>query len=219
MSRLAASHATVLDAFAALGHAVGHAARLRVLTLLAQAPKTVTMLAEATGESIANTSAHLAVLSSAGLVHRTRAGRHVRYSLADEAVATLVTSLRAVAEVVASPHARTHMQRFEGADVASLDPAGLHARLGRGLHLVDVRPEDEFAAGHLPGACSLPLPTLKARRARDLAPGPVLVYCRGRYCVSAVEGVRLLAEAGRDVQRLPFGVTEWKAAGFEVESC
>lgn len=219
MKRVASSHARVLDTFASIGHALGHPARLRLLTLLAQAPKTVTTLAEASGENIANASAHLSVLGGAGLVRRHRDGRHVRYSLADDAVARLVGSLRSVAETVAPADARTDLRVFDGPDVAPLTPRTLHVHLASGAQLLDVRPEDEFAAGHLPGARSLPLRRLKAQRGTVVGVHPVLVYCRGRYCTSAVEGVRLLSQAGREARRLPFGVTEWKADGYELETC
>jgi DNA-binding transcriptional ArsR family regulator len=217
MSRAASSHRQVLATFAGIGQAVGHPARLRILSLLAQAPKTVTTLAEAIGESIANASAHLGVLSDAGLVRRWREGRHIRYSLADDSIGGLVTSLRSVAEAVAPARARRHLHLFDGPDVAALTPRTLPERLASGVELLDVRPEDEFAAGHLPGARSAPLSHLRARGASVAGAGPLLLYCRGRYCLGAVEGVQLLARAGRDVRRLPFGVTEWKAEGHILE--
>lgn len=207
----------MLTTFAAVAHGVGHPARLRLLSLLAQAPKTVSTLAESCGESIANTSAHLAVLTGCGLLQREREGRHVRYSLtSDDEVAGLVAALRAVGEAVAARTARPHFAAFDGPDVAAITPDALPAHLEAGITLVDVRPEDEYAAGHLPGARSLPLQQLKRMRGA-LVTTPTLVYCRGRYCLGAVEGVRLLARRQAEVHRLPFGVAEWKAAGYALE--
>lgn len=218
MSRAASSHAQVLDTFAGIGHAMAHPARLRMLSLLAQAPKTVTALADGSGESVANASAHLAVLSDAGLVAGRREGRHVRYALADETVADLVSALRGVAETVAPPAVRKHLSYFDGPDVAPLTPTALRERLRAGVALIDVRPADEFAAGHLPGARSAPVGLLRERVPDIAGAGPLLVYCRGRYCLSALEGVRLLSRADREVMRLPFGVTEWRASGFPLET-
>ena len=213
----AESHAQVLATFARIGHAIGHPARLRLLSLLGQAPKTVNVLAESCGESVANTSAHLAVLADAGLVLRVREGRHIRYTLADEQVSRLVTTVRAVGERVAPAGTRSHFDAFDGDDVVPLTPHGLRARLREGVALIDVRPEDEYAAGHLPGALSLPLARLRGDAQVPAGDGPLLVYCRGRYCLSALEGVRLLARGRREVRRLPFGVSEWKAAGYALE--
>ena len=212
-----AAHVEVLSAFARIAQAVGHPARLRILSLLAQAPKTVSPLAEACGESVANTSAHLAVLTDAGVLRRERDGRHIRYSLAHEQVSSLVSALRLVGEPVAPATARRHFAAFEGADVAALTPHDLSERRRAGMVLVDVRPEDEFAAGHLPGARSIPLPRIREAGVPRAASTPLLVYCRGRYCLGAVEAVSLLSRTHQDVRRLQFGVPEWKAAGYALE--
>jgi rhodanese-related sulfurtransferase/DNA-binding transcriptional ArsR family regulator len=216
MSTPSRAHAEVLAACARIGHAVGHPARLRLLSLLEQAPRTVSVLAETCGESVANTSAHLAVLAGAGLVGRARDGRHMRYALADDAVSALVASMRTVGERVAPAPAREGFAAFHGDDVAPITPAQLRSQVRAGVDLLDVRPEDEFAAGHLPGARSLPLSRLRSDPEALAGDAPVLVYCRGRYCPSAVEGVRRLARAGRHVRRLPFGVAEWKAHGYAL---
>lgn len=207
----------MLSAFARIAQAVGHPARLRILSLLAQAPKTVSTLAQACGESVANTSAHLAVLTDAGVLRRERDGRHIRYSLANDQVSSLVSALRMVGETVAPAAARRHFAAFDGPDVATLTPCDLRERRRGGMALVDVRPEDEFAEGHLPGARSLPLARLRDGRTPLTTSTPLLVYCRGRYCLGAVEGVSLLSRTHKDVRRLPFGVPEWKAAGYALE--
>lgn len=210
------SHGEVLRTFARVGQALGHPARLRLLTLLTQAPKTVSTLSEACGESVANTSAHLAVLSAAGLVVRQRDGRHIRYAVAHAAVPGAVTALRHLGEAVAPDEAREHFERFAGDDVADLTPRALRGAMRDGIALVDVRPPDEYAAGHLPGARSLPVARL-ADHGVPAGPEPLLVYCRGKYCTTAIEGVRLLTRTGRAVKRLPFGVAEWTSAGYALE--
>jgi rhodanese-related sulfurtransferase/DNA-binding transcriptional ArsR family regulator len=210
------AHADVLATFAGVAHAVAHPARLRLLSLLTQAPKTVTTLAEACHESVANTSAHLAVLTDVGLLRRQREGRHIRYALAGHEVSHLLAALRAVGEAMAPRTARRAFAAFDGPDVAPLTPHEVQAEMRRGTALVDVRPADEYAAGHLPGAQSLPLQQL-GRASRSLGDTPVLVYCRGRYCLGAVEGVRRLARRRTGVRRLPFGVAEWTAAGYALE--
>lgn len=212
-----AAHVEVLNTFARVAQAVGHPARLRILSLLAQVPKTVSSLAEACGESMANTSAHLAVLTDAGVLRRERDGRHIRYSLANDQVTSLVSALRMVGETVAPAAARRHFAAFDGPDVAALTPHDLRERRRAGLVLLDVRPEDEFAAGHLPGARSLPLARIREAGLPRAAFTPLLVYCRGRYCLGAVEAVSLLSRTHEDVRRLPFGVPEWKAAGYALE--
>ena len=209
------AHAEVLKTFARVGQAMGHPARLRLLTLLTQAPKTVSALSEACGESIANTSAHLAVLSAAGLVTGERDGRHIRYTVTHAAVPSAVAALREVGEAVASDDARGYFGRFAGDDVADLSPRDLRGAMREGVALVDVRPPDEYAAGHLPGARSLPVARLRQEAVAD-GVEPLLVYCRGKYCTTAIEGVRLLARGGREVKRLPFGVAEWTAAGYAL---
>lgn len=216
MSRqLPAAQTEVLRTFARVGQALGHPARLRLLSLLTQAPKTVSTLSHACGESVANTSAHLAVLSEAGLVVREREGRHIRYAIAHPAVPDAVAALRQLGESVAPDDARAHFAQFDGDDLADLTPRGLRSALGNGIALVDVRPPDEYEAGHLPGATSLPVARLRDAPLPD-GTNPLLVYCRGKYCTTAIEGVRLLARSGREVKRLPFGVAEWTSAGYAL---
>lgn len=216
--RAAAAQTGALDVFAQTGHALSHPARLRLLALLGQAPKTVSALAHTCHESVANTSAHLAVLAAAGMVTRTREGRHVRYALADAQVSRLVAALRETAETVAPAPAQARLATFHGGDVAPVEPGTLRDRLRAGVALIDVRPPDEFAAGHLPGARSIPFATLRRERASRTDETPALVYCRGRYCMDAVESVRWLSRSGRRVQRLPFGVAEWTAQGYPLEA-
>lgn len=216
MSRqLPNAHAEVLRTFARIGQALGHPARLRLLTLLTQAPRTVSVLSEACGESVANTSAHLAVLSAAGLIVGERDGRHIRYAIAHAAVPGAVAALREVGEAVAPDESRVHFQHFSGDDLADLSPRELRGAMRDGVTLVDVRPPDEYAAGHLPGARSLPVARLRQEPV-PTGSEPLLVYCRGKYCTTAIEGVRLLACGGRQVKRLPFGVAEWRAAGYAL---
>jgi rhodanese-related sulfurtransferase/DNA-binding transcriptional ArsR family regulator len=201
---------------ALIGHALASASRLRLLTLLAQGTKTVVELAAELGESLANTSAHLKVLRGACLVDREKKGRFVHYGLASPAIERLLVMLENVAEE-RLPELREVIRQFndDPVELIELPPDELLAgvRAGR-LSLVDVRPEREFAFGHLPGAKSLPLGTL--RRKVPKLQGSVVVYCRGPYCVGAKEAVTLLRKAGVRATRLPLGVMEWRARGLPV---
>jgi rhodanese-related sulfurtransferase/DNA-binding MarR family transcriptional regulator len=216
--RLSAAGAQVLTALAAVAHALAHPTRLKILNLLAQSEKTVTALTGLTGGSIAATSAHLRVLAAASLVNRRRRGREIHYSLASESVVRLTIALRQVGEVVSSDLIDARRAVFDTSDVRHVSPRQLaeDVRHGR-VTLVDFRPPDEFAAGRLPGARSIPVDRIKQRVRSLPARTPVVGYCRGPYCVSAVTAVSLLRQHGVHATRLPFGVAEWKAAGYRLE--
>lgn len=203
---------------ALIGHAVGSPPRLRLLTLLAQGTKTVEELAAELGESLANTSAHLKVLRGACLVERQKDGRFARYTLASPSVEHFLLVLRELAEE-RLPELREVIRQFNEDRGALIDlpPDELLAgvRAGR-LTLVDVRPASEFTAGHLPGATCMPLESLRKRTPK--LRGPIIVYCRGPYCVGAQEAVTLLRRAGVDAKRILVGVSEWRTAGHPVAS-
>ncbi len=205
--------------FAVVGKAVGHASRLELLEHLAQGERTVETLAARTGLSVTSTSQHLQLLRRAGLVAPRRAGRFVHYRLADDAAVDLLTSLRRVAEKRSAEVEQVVRSYFHDRD--SLEPVSrtdLLERLRAGaITLIDVRPADEFALGHLPGALHIPLADLE-RRVSELDPGrPVVAYCRGPYCVLAYEAVALLRHRGFDARRLEAGLPEWRAAGLPIE--
>lgn len=200
---------------AELGKALSSPARLEILELLAQAPRTVEVLAGEIDQSVANTSHHLQALRRAQLVATQRHGSHVLYSLAGADVAELLVHLQAVAA--------RHLAGLEKLTRAFFDdPAGLEAvdretlleRLSTGeVVLLDVRPEHEFAEGHLPGARSVPLPLLESRLGELPRDRTIVAYCRGPFCTLSAEAVRRLRELGFDARRSDVSVHSLDAAG------
>lgn len=210
---------TLFVQFAAVAKAAAHPHRLELLEQLAQGERSVEVLADRTRVSVANASQHLQHLRRAGLVAARRDGRFVFYRLADDAVLALLTSLRRIAERQSAEVERVVRSYFNDRD--SLEPVSrpeLMDRLKAGIVTVlDVRPEDEFALGHLPGAINLPLSALEMRLA-DLDPDrEIVAYCRGPYCVLSYEAVAMLRARGFNVRRLEDGLPEWRAAGLPVE--
>jgi ArsR family transcriptional regulator len=204
--------------FAAVARAVGHEHRLELLEHLGQGERSVESLADRLGLSVANASQHLQHLRRAGLVASRRDGKYVLYRVADDAVVDLLSGLRRVAERTVAEVDRLLSGYFRD----SLEPVGrtdLLDRMRDGLVTVlDVRPEDEFALGHLPGAVNIPLADLE-RRLADLPPDQELIaYCRGPYCVLSFEAVAKLRRRGYRARRLEDGYPEWKAAGLPVEA-
>jgi rhodanese-related sulfurtransferase len=195
-----------------MGKAFASPRRLELLDLLAQAPRTVDELARASGQSTANTSQHLQALHAAGMVTRTREGTSVRYAIAgDEAVALWLalrdTSAARLAEVERA--ARDYL----GDEVDAIGRDELRERLGRGdVVLVDVRPHEEFEAGHIEGARSIPIDELERRLAELPADREVVAYCRGPFCAYAHDAVRRLRADGRQARRLEEGWPEWRLA-------
>jgi ArsR family transcriptional regulator len=204
--------------FAEVAKALGHGHRLEILELLAQGERSVEALAERAGLSIANASQHLRLMRQAGLLASRRDGKHVLYHLSDPGVLDLVAALHRVAQRNLAEVREVVGGYFHERD--ALEPVSrkeLVRRLKDGLVTVlDVRPEDEFAAGHLPQAINIPLREL-ARQLRALSKSrEVVAYCRGPYCVLAFEAVALLRKHGFKVRRLEDGYPEWKAAGLPV---
>ena len=208
----------LFEEFAALARALGHAHRLEILEHVAQGERGVEALAERAGLSIANTSQHLQHLRRAGLVASRREGKFILYRLADEAALALLSALRNVAERNLAEVGRIVQGYFSDRDgMEPVSHAELLERSRAGLVTVlDVRPADEFAQGHLPGAVNIPLSELEARLA-DLDPDKeVVAYCRSTYCVLSFEAVAALRGFGFDARRLEDGLPEWKAAGLPV---
>jgi rhodanese-related sulfurtransferase len=201
----------LFEAIALMGKAFASPVRLELLDLLAQAPRSVEELARASGQSTANASQHLQALHAAGLAEREREGNRVRYSVALEPLrlwlALRDVSAARLAEVQRAAH------DYLGEEVEAIDRDELRERLARGdVVLVDVRPVEEFAAGHIDGASSIPLDELE-RRVTELPPDrEVIAYCRGPFCAYAHEAVRTLRAAGRPARRLEDGVPEWREA-------
>ena len=200
---------TLFESIAVMGKAFASPRRLELLDLLAQGPRTVDQLAKASKQSVANASQHLQALHAAGLLTRERDGTRVRYELAGDDVLRLWLALRdtsaqRLAEVERS--ARDYL----GEEVEAIDRDELLKRMRRrDVVLVDVRPADEFEAGHIKGAESVPLDELEQRLGEIPSDREVIAYCRGPFCVMAHEAVHLLRAAGRPARRLEEGWPEW----------
>jgi rhodanese-related sulfurtransferase/predicted transcriptional regulator len=203
----------VFDAIAVMGKAFASPRRLELLDLLAQGPRTVDGLAQAAGQSRANTSQHLQALHAAGIVTREREGTHVRYAFAGDDVLRLWLALRDAAATRLAEVERA-ARDYLGEDVERIGREELVDRLRRGdAVLLDVRPAAEFEAGHIDGARSIPIDELEQRIAELPEDREVVAYCRGPYCAYAHEAVRRLNEAGRAARRLEEGWPEWRLGG------
>lgn len=204
--------------FAAVAKTLGHAHRLELLEQLAQGERSVEVLAQRTSLSIANASQHLQHMRRAGLVTSRRDGKFVLYRLADDAVLELLASLRRIAERNVAEVARVVRNYFDARD--ALEPVSRKELMKRmrsgGVMVLDVRPEDEFALGHLPGAINVPLHALKKRLSEFDRSQEIVAYCRGPYCVLSYEAVAALRAKGFKARRLEDGLPEWRAAGFPV---
>ena len=206
-----AKHA-LFEAIAVMGKAFSSPRRLELLDLLAQAPRSVEELARASEQSTANTSQHLQALHAAGLLTRTREGNRVIYTFAGEDALRLWLSLRD-ASVTRLGEVERAAHDYLGEDVETIGRNELLARMTKGdVVVVDVRPEEEFAAGHIESARSIPLEELE-RRLAELPPDQeIIAYCRGPFCAYAHEAVRRLNDAGHSARRLEGGWPEWRLA-------
>jgi ArsR family transcriptional regulator len=204
--------------FAAVAKSLGHAHRLELLEQLAQGERSVEVLADRTGLSIANASQHLQHMLRSGLVANRRERKFVYYRLADDAVLDLLAALRRIAERNVAEVERVVRSYFDERD--SLEPVSREELLERSragtVTILDVRPEDEFALGHLPGALNIPLRELEARLGEMNPKQEIVAYCRGPYCVLSYEAVARLRARGFKVRRLEDGLPEWRAAGLPV---
>ncbi|MET9392127.1 metalloregulator ArsR/SmtB family transcription factor [Streptomyces sp. NPDC006624] len=219
------------DAFAASGKALASGKRLELLDLLAQGERTVDALAKAAGLNLTTASAHLQVLKQAGFVATRREGVRVHYRLAGDDVARLFALLRKVAEAH-QPTVPAARDAYLGGDVAveagreepgatstAVGREELRARIAAGdVVVLDVRPEEEYRAGHIPGALSIPVQELAARIDELPKDMEIVVYCRGEYCVLAHDAVRLLSGRGRRAVRLDDGMLEWRLAELPVDA-
>jgi rhodanese-related sulfurtransferase/DNA-binding transcriptional ArsR family regulator len=206
------------EAFARTAKAVASAKRIEVLELLAQGEHAVEALARATGMSVTNTSAHLQVLRHAQLVETRKDATKVFYRLADDEVAAFLASLRDLARARVAEVDRVVRDYFTARD--ALEPVSrseLARRAARGeVVILDVRPAGEFAAGHIPGALSVPLDQLEAALSRLPRQAQIVAYCRGPYCVLAPLAVERLRAKGYEARRLADGMPEWRLAGLPV---
>lgn len=210
----------LFEQLARIGKALGNGKRLELLDLLAQAERTVDGLAVASGQNLTTTSANLQALKHAGLVSTRRDGTRIFYRLAGQDVADLFVRARRVATAhLPDVQAARDAYLGDSHDIAAIDHQELAARIATGLvTVIDVRPEAEYAAGHLPGALNIPVEDLEDRLAEIPAGHEVIAYCRGPYCAFAHDAVRLLQRHGHRASRLTDGLTEWKLADLPVET-
>jgi len=209
--------ATLFEGFAQVGKALGSPKRLELLDLLAQGERSVELLAGRAGLGLTSASGHLQILRQAGLVSTRKEGTKVYYRLAGTDVAALWAQLRDVASahVADVDRARSAYLGDDGVDEVTRDE--LLQRLESGdVTVIDVRPREEYAAGHIPGALSLPIDELADRLGELPDDATVIAYCRGPYCVMAHEAVRALAAEGRRALRLSDGMLEWRLADLPV---
>ncbi|MBI4206397.1 MAG: metalloregulator ArsR/SmtB family transcription factor [Betaproteobacteria bacterium] len=207
------------EQFAVVGRALGSGHRLELLDVLVQGERSVEALAQASGLLVNNASQHLQHLRRAGLVTSRKAGKQVIYALADMEVITLVKALRRVAERNLAEIGQLidrYYRHRDGLEAVSRDE--LLARIrNRSVVVLDVRPAVEYAAGHLPGAISIPATDLK-RRLKELPKGrEIVACCRGPYCVYSYDAIDVLRPRGFNVRRLEGGFLEWFAAGLPIE--
>jgi len=210
----------LFDAFASVAQALGSGRRAEIVDVLAQGERSVEEIATEIDQSLANTSHHLQLLLRAGLVRSRREGTRIYYRLASDRVGDLWAAVRELAERhVAEAHVLADEYLGERDGIEQIAADQLQARLAKGSVIVlDVRPEPEYRAGHIPGALSAPLDSLGAVAAKLPKRREIVAYCRGPYCVYADDAVRLLQERGLKARRLDVGLPEWRRAGHPVET-
>jgi rhodanese-related sulfurtransferase len=210
----------IYEQIARIGQATASPNRLELLDLLSQGARTVEALAHQTGQSVATTSHHLQVLRRVRLVEAHKTGLYVTYRLADPEVSEFFLQLRNLAESrLAEVQHVTRQYLVERGALEPVDNDELVRRVREGeVTLIDVRPREEYVAGHIPGAISVPLADLPTRLGELRKRRDVVAYCRGPYCVMALDAVDLLRRKGFRAHRLEHGVPEWRALGWRVET-
>lgn len=213
-----ASKEALFAEFAVVGKVFGNPKRLELLDLLSQGPRSVDDLAAAASVGMSTCSAHLQTLREAGLIEPRREGKRIFYSLTGDDVAGLWEHLRRVAQTH-RPHTELARRAYLGPDdTDAVDSVELLRRLDNGdAVILDVRPEPEYAGGHLPGAIHIPVEELTDRIAELPRGREIVAYCRGQYCVLAHDAVRLLNARGLKARRATDGVLEWRLAGLPLE--
>jgi rhodanese-related sulfurtransferase/predicted transcriptional regulator len=212
--------AVFLEQFSRIGKALSNPSRLALLDLLCQSEKTVETLVAQSNLTLKNASAQLKVLREAGLVRARKDGKYVYYSISDEKVAAFWSNLqdfssrqladlqKITAKLISEPEALTAVDRKELLSRAAKEE----------VIVLDVRPRDEYDFAHLPHAISLPLAELKTKLKQLPKNKEIVAYCRGPYCLLAVEAVRFLKAKGYKAVRLDDGIQEWKAAGLPLQN-
>jgi rhodanese-related sulfurtransferase len=211
---------TVYEQIARIGQATASPTRLELLDLLSQGARTVEALAQQIDQSVATTSHHLQVLRRARLVEAHKAGLYVTYRLADALVGEFFLHLRSLAEFrLAEVQHVTRQYLEERGALEPVDNDELVRRVRAGeVTLIDVRPREEFVAAHIPGAISMPLAELGKRVGTLRKRSDIVAYCRGPYCVMALDAVDLLRRKGFRAHRMEHGVPEWRARGWRVDT-
>lgn len=208
----------LFEQFARVAKALGSANRLELLEAIAQGERSVDALSQATGMSVANTSHHLQILRDGGLAQSRKEGLQVFYRLSDDAITTVLGGIRGVAERHLAEVERIVRENFDRRD--SLTPVKRDqllemARSGEAM-VIDVRPANEYEAGHIPGAINIPLETLPEHLDKLPKEQEIVAYCRGPYCMLAFEAVERLRLSGYHARRLEDGFPEWKAEQREI---
>ena len=209
----------VFEQFAEVAKALGHSCRLAILEHLAQGERSVDVLAQLTGLSLANTSQHLKRLRAAGLVHSRKEGKYLICRFSDDSVIELLSALRLTGERHVAEVEKVVSSYFRKRDsMEAVSRREFLQRMEEGtVTVLDVRPENEFEMAHIPGAINVPDKQL-SNRLSELSPDQEIVaYCRGPYCVFAFEAVAMLRKKGFKAKRLEGGYPEWKAKGLPVE--
>jgi len=209
--------AALFEGFAQVGKALGSPKRLELLDLLAQGERSVELLAARAGLGLTTASNHLQLLRQAGLVLARKEGTKVYYRLAGTDVAALWAQLREVASVHLAEVDRARRAYLGEDDITEVTRDELLRRLQAGdVTVIDVRPAEEYAAGHIPGAVSIPVDELADRLAELPSNATIVAYCRGSYCVMAHEAIRILSGVGRSALRLSDGMLEWRLADLPI---
>ncbi len=221
MSSTRSAKTALFDEFARVCKALSSGRRLEIIDILANGERSVKGISEETGLSVANTSQHLQMLQNARLVKTRREGTHIYYSLAGPEVYDLLRAVQKLAEKHVADIERLADEYLSAR--GRLEPVTKEELLrrlesGEDIVVLDVRPREEYEAGHIPGAVSIPLPELKRRLARLPKDKQIVAYCRGCYCAFADEAVKLLRAKGYDARRMEEGMPEWVSAGLPVES-
>lgn len=219
MSRSREPKQALFEQLAVVARALGSAARLEILDYLAQGERGVDELAQVASLSVANTSKHLQQLKAAGLVQARRDGKHIRYSLADDRVLDVISNLRVLAQAhldVVGDLVASYLRSRDALEPVAATTLLERARDGL-VTVIDVRPQEEYAQGHIPGALSIPLDRLATRLGELPRDREIIAYCRGPWCVLSFEAVARLRAAGVSARRLADGLPEWRRAGLPVE--
>jgi rhodanese-related sulfurtransferase len=210
----------IYEQLSRLGKAISAPKRLELLDLLCQGPRTVEALAQQADLTVANASQHLQVLRAARLVDAEKKGLYVEYQLADKEVCRFFLALRTLGRVRLAEMEQVAREYFERrGTMEAVDTDELLRRVKSGeVTVLDVRPVEEYRAGHIPGALSVPVEELKSRLKELPKRREIVAYCRGPFCVMAAEAVELLRKKGFKAHRLEQGVVDWRARGWRVEA-